>query len=137
MTIIHNEFALKRLRELNYFLGIEVVRNTKEVFLNQSIYVSNLLQKIGMSESNLVVTPLSVSEKLFIEDSELFNDPTLYRSTIRALQYLMMTRPNLSFVVNKLSQFLKAPTQLQWQTCKRLLRYIKGFVHKGVLFRPT
>lgn len=38
-----------------------------------------------MSESNLVVTPLLASEKLFIEDSELFNDPTLYRSTIRAL----------------------------------------------------
>lgn len=48
-----------------------------------------------------------------------------------------MTRPDLSFSVNKLSQFLKAPTQLQWQACKRILRYIKGTLDSGMLFQPV
>lgn len=56
-----------------------------------------------MSEANSISTPLFVGVKLYVGDSELFKDPTLYRSTIGSLQYLTMTRPDLSFSVNKLS----------------------------------
>lgn len=57
-----------------------------------------------------------VEVKLFVGDSELFIDPTLYRSTTAALQNLIMTRPDLVFIVNRLSQFLQASTQFQRQT---------------------
>ena len=51
-------------------------------------------------------TPMVLGQKLALEDNAHFPDVTLYRSTIGALQYLTLTRPDISFLVNKLSQFL-------------------------------
>lgn len=55
-----------------------------------------------------------VGTKLFLGDSELYANPTYYRSIVGALQYLTMTGPILSSIVNGLSQFLIEPTDLQW-----------------------
>ena len=50
---------------------------------------------------------------------------------------MILTRPDISFTVNKLSQFLQAPTEFQWQACKRVLSYIKGTSFHGLLFKPA
>ncbi|XP_031262256.1 uncharacterized protein LOC116120449 [Pistacia vera] len=80
---------------------------------------------------------MAVGTKLALEDSEPFENPALYRSTVGALQYLTLSRLDISFSVNKLSQFFKALTQLHWQACKRLLWYIKGTLNYGVLYSPN
>ncbi|XP_031264846.1 secreted RxLR effector protein 161-like [Pistacia vera] len=90
-----------------------------------------------MQDAHPCPTPMAAGTKLFSSDSELFKDPTLYRSTIGALQYVTLTRPDISFTVNKLSQFLQAPTELQWQAYKRVLRYIKGTQFHGLQFKPA
>lgn len=77
------------------------------------------------------------SSKLRLEGSPLFSNPSLYRSTIGALQYLTMTRPDISFSVNKLSQFLQNPTVEHWGACKRVLRYLKGTIGLGLHFKPS
>ena len=82
-------------------------------------------------------TPMVLSNKLSLHDSEAFSHPSLYRSTIGALQYLTLTCPDLAFSVNKLSQFLHAPTVAQWGACKRILQYIKGTLTHGLTFTPT
>ncbi|WJZ84724.1 hypothetical protein VitviT2T_004317 [Vitis vinifera] len=46
-----------------------------------------------------------------------------------------MTQPNISFTVNKLSQFLYAPTNQQWQAYKRVLRYLRGTIGHGLKFQ--
>ncbi|XP_031276877.1 uncharacterized protein LOC116135311 [Pistacia vera] len=74
-----------------------------------------------MMEAHACSTLMAVGVKLSSTDSEPFQDPGLYRSTVGALQYLTLTRPDISFTVNKLSQFLQAPTELQCQACKRVL----------------
>ena len=128
------EFALKTLGSLKFFLGFEVQRTDSAVHISQDKYARDLLLKTGMSDSKPCSTPMALGNKLTFEDSELFDNLSLYWSTIGALQYLTLSRPEIAFSVNKLSQFLKAPTQLHWQACKRLLRYIKGTSNFGVKF---
>jgi len=73
-------------------------------------------------------TPLPATEKLSrYEGNPLsVNDSTKYRSIVGALQYLTLTRPDLAFSVNKVCQFLHAPTSTHWTSVKRILRYIKS-----------
>ncbi|XP_031260925.1 uncharacterized protein LOC116119119 [Pistacia vera] len=135
--IVHKlniEFALKTLGSLKYFLGFEVDRNDSSLYMSQAKYDRDLLVKIGMMDSKPCSTLMAVGNKLTFEDSDLFDKPALYRSTIRALQYLTLSRPDIAYYINKLSQLLKAPTQLHWQAYKRLLRYLKGITNFGIPF---
>ncbi|KAL5825808.1 hypothetical protein ACOSQ3_021871 [Xanthoceras sorbifolium] len=131
------KFALKTLSSLKYFLGFEAPRDQHGLHLSQSKYARDLLQKTNMAAAKPYPTPASGSLKLTISDGAPFFDPSLYRSTIGALQYLTLTRPDIAFVVNKLSQFLKAPTQFHWLACKRVLRYIIGTLNFGIQFTPA
>ncbi|XP_031247247.1 secreted RxLR effector protein 161-like [Pistacia vera] len=80
---------------------------------------------------------MAIGTKPTLADSNLYENVALYRSTIGALQYLILSRPNIAFSVNKLSQFLKAPTQQHWQARKRLLRYLKGTPNFGLHFTKS
>ena len=72
----------------------------------------DILERVGMTNCKPVSTPLSISEKLSMEQGEPLGseDSTKYRSVVGALQYLTPTRPDISYSVNKVCQFLHAPT---------------------------
>lgn len=82
-------------------------------------------------------TPISLNAKISQQDGLVFENLTLYRSVISALQYLCNTRPYISFTVNKLSQFLSNPLYSPWIACKRVLRYLKGTLNLIFLFLPS
>ena len=65
------------------------------------------------------------------------SDPTPFRSLVSALQYLTFTRPDLSFAVNQVFQFMHNPTNVHLMAAKRILRYFRGTLHRGLLFRPS
>ena len=131
------EFALKTLSFVNYFLEFKVTRISSGLHLSQSKYAADLLHKTNMSTTKSNPTPMSLGNKLSLNDSDTFSYPSLYRSTIGALQYLTMTQPDLAFSVNKLSQFLHAPTVAHWRACKRILRYVRGIISHGIMFTPA
>ena len=85
-----------------------------------------------MTDAKPVSTPMASSTNLSAFDGEPFPDHTLFRSTVGALQYLALTRPDIAFSVNKLSQFMHKPTTLHWQSVKRLLRYLKHTIQFGI-----
>ncbi|GKE96553.1 transposable element [Tanacetum coccineum] len=88
-----------------------------------------------MDVANEVVTPLDSSATLSLVDGSPLVDATPYRRLVGSLQYLAITRPDVSFAVNKLSQFMHAPTQLHWQSLKRVLWYLKGTIHLGLFLK--
>jgi histone deacetylase 1/2 len=109
---LSSTFALKDLGDLHYFLGIEVKRFNQGIVLTQQKYALDLLNRVGLKACKTLSTPLSASEKLSITEGELLGpeDGTRYRSIVGALQYLTLTRPDIAFSVNKVCQFLHAPT---------------------------
>jgi len=136
---LQKEFALKDLGDLHFFLGIEVKRTTDGLLLSQGRYAADILARSGMDKARVVDTPLSTSEKLSVTDGQRLGeeDSTRYRSLVGALQYLTLTRPDLSFAVNKVCQFLHAPTSVHWSTVKRILQYVKGTLSMGLKIKRS
>lgn len=79
----------------------------------------------------------SSSSKLSVHDGLLMADPTLYRITVGSLQYLSFTRLDLSFVVNKVCQFMHTPKDIHWQAVKCNLCYLRGTADYGLLLHPS
>jgi hypothetical protein len=129
---MESEFAVKQLGDLNFFLGIEMSQQPNGIILSQRRYILDILKCTNMSDAKPVSTPMATSVHLTAHDEEIFDDPTLYRSTIGAFQYLHFTRPDIAFTVNRLSQFLQKPLLPHWQAAKHLLRYIKQMVNFGL-----
>jgi histone deacetylase 1/2 len=78
-----------------------------------------------MTQCKPVRSPLSTSEKLSRYEGSTLGpkDATNNRSVVGALQYFTLTRPDISFAVNKVCQFLHAPTTVHWAALKQILRY--------------
>jgi histone deacetylase 1/2 len=136
---LQRDFALKDLGDLHYFLGIKVKRGNTSMLLTQERYATEVLKRSSMDKCHAVDTPLSSYEKLSIEDGEKLGNEyaTKYRSVVGALQYLTLTRPDISFSVNKVCQFLHSPTTTHWSAVKRILRYIKGTIKLGIQFSKS
>lgn len=77
-------------------------------------------------------TPMSITSSFSATEGEIFSHPTSYRSVVGGLQYLTYTRPDLSYAVNTLSQYLQQPTVLHWKDLKRIFRYLKGTLTAGI-----
>lgn len=132
VSTLSNRFSLKDLGPLHHFLGVEVIPTKSGLFLSQHRHVQDLLTQFRMDGAKEVATPLNPSVTLSLHDGSASIDPTPYRKLVGSLQYLAFTRPNISFAVNKLSQFMHAPTDTHWQSLKRVLRYLKGTIYHGL-----
>ncbi|XP_040968059.1 uncharacterized mitochondrial protein AtMg00810 [Gossypium hirsutum] len=131
---LQDRFALKDMGRLIFFLGIEVKYTPQGLLLSQRKYIQELLHKTGMTDAAATPTPMVGTLKLVAsDDSQPFAYGYLYRSTVGMLQYLCITRPDLSFCVNKLSQYMNSPSDTHWRGVKRVLRYLSGTMEHGLL----
>ena len=104
-------FALKDLGDLYFFLEIQVARTHDTILISQTKYIQDLLTKTEMAGYKGIETPFSTFEKLKKNKGARFHDPILYRSVIGSLQYVVLTRLELAFSVNKLSQYMSDSRQ--------------------------
>ncbi|CAJ2666261.1 unnamed protein product [Trifolium pratense] len=130
-------FSLKDLGYLNYFLGVEVIPSTAGMFLSQRKYITDLLQKSGMTEGKPASTPITATPPLLKNSGDPLPSPTEYRALVGSLQYLSLTRPDIAFATNKLAQFMQNPSTMHWLALKRLLRYLAGSCDKGIFISAT
>ncbi|KAL6348389.1 hypothetical protein AAG906_005694 [Vitis piasezkii] len=126
---LSSHFALRDLGDISYFLGIEVTRLPHVLHLNQQRYIHQLLERADLLGAKSASTPGALGKLLSIADGEPLSalDATHYRSLVGALQYITLTRPKISFVVNRACQYMAHPTTSHLQAAKRILRYLKGY----------
>jgi len=136
---LEKEFALKDLGDLHYFLGMEVKRTEQGLVMSQQRYAADVLKRTWMNKSKAIDTPLLVSEKLSVNDGSPLGleAASNYRSVVSALQYLTLTRPDLAYAVNKVCQYLHAPSTAHWSAVKRILRYVQGTISLGLCFNKS
>jgi hypothetical protein len=112
LNSLRAEFAIKDLGPLHFFLGMEAIPTLDGLLLSQQCYILDLLKKSNMYEAKPIKTPMSTAHTLSLFNGDPLPDPSTYRSLVGTLQYLSLTRPNISFAVNKVSQFMHRPNSL-------------------------
>ena len=133
--ILTERFKMKDLGKLRYFLGIDFKQEDGVVKMSQERYVSKILDRFGMQDCKARETPCEPKLE-YTEDAEKMKDPRKYREAVGSLIYLSTcTRPDITFVVSKLSQHFAEPTVEHWNTIKQVFRYLKGTTEQGLCFR--
>jgi hypothetical protein len=133
---IAKRFRVKDMGELNYILGLQVVRKDGKVWIGQPSYSENMLKKFGMADCKPCETPVDVSSKLVkgTEDSKPMNKEK-YQSAVGSLLYLSSaTQPDITFAVNSVAKFSANPTEEHWIAVKRIFRYLKGSINYGLIY---
>lgn len=99
-------FSMKDMEKLKYFLGIKVSGGPEGFFLSQRKYALDIIEDTGNLGCKPAATPLEQNHHLSKVESPLLYDPRKYRRLVGWLLYLLHTRPELSYLVHVLSQFM-------------------------------
>ncbi len=132
--LLKQKFEMKDLGELRYFLGIEVIQSPKGIWLLQRQYALNKLFEYGMTGCKPISIPLEQNVKLSVDERDLGEDTTMYIRIVGSLIYMTITRPNLSYEVGVVSQFMQTPRKPHLDVVRCILRYIKHTLQCGVFY---
>lgn len=124
------------VKPASYFLGMEIKRNSDgSILLHQKAYIARVLKLFGMEDSKPVPTPILKPSNVQIDREVAITFP--YREAVGTLAYLMTgTRPDIAYAVSVASRNLEKPTKEDILNVKRIMRYLKGTIDEGIIYRP-
>ena len=134
---LFQEFEMKDLGDLKYFLGIEVLRSQRGIFFRQRKYILDILAETGLLECKPADTPIAVNHGLQNNDKAELTDRSRYQRLVGKLIYLSHTRPDIDYAVGIVSQFMHRPQTYHMEAVLRICRYLKGTTGHGVLFSKS
>ena len=103
------QFEMKYLGHLSYLLGLEIVHSIDGLYITKVKYASKLLSRVGLTNSKTVDIPVELNAHLTPSGGKLLSNPSLYIHLVGSLVYLTITRPDISYAVHQVSQYLSAP----------------------------
>ncbi|XP_020674690.1 uncharacterized protein LOC110093960 [Dendrobium catenatum] len=132
LTKIHSKFNMKNLGIAHHFLGIKIQTLSDKYFLSQSSYAQSILKSVHLDDCNPLSNPSCTKIPDQVPEDAILSAPSTYRRIIGSLQYLTLTRPDIAYAVNVLSQHMHEPSLQHVYLLKRLLRYLKGTLSFGL-----
>nr|GEZ72184.1 zinc finger, CCHC-type [Tanacetum cinerariifolium] len=125
---------MKDMGEADVILGIKIKRKNKRIVITQSHYIEKIIKKFNREDCSPVSTPMDPVEKLKLNTGKPV-DQLEYSRAIGCLMYAMTsTRPDIAYVVGRLSRFTSNPSRQHWKAITRVLKYLRGTMNYGLSF---
>lgn len=139
-NILTSNFKMKDLGTAKFCVGLHITRDKSNntIYLDQTKYIEEMLDKFGMTDCNPIDTPCDANQRLVKEERTSDFDPSTvpYQQAIGCILYLTQgTRPDIAFAINNLSRYNNCFTKTHWMAVKRVLRYLKGTKNLRLAFR--
>ncbi|KAK2980493.1 hypothetical protein RJ640_007749 [Escallonia rubra] len=135
---IISQFEMTDIESMSYFLGIEVKQTDKGIFILQKKYAEDILKKYKMKACKPILTLVEERLKLVKDGSGGLVNATNFRRLVGSVRYLIATRPDIIvYGVGIVSRFNDSPQQSYWEAPKQILRYIKGTLDDGIIYKSA
>ena len=135
---LSSKFQMKDLGQLSTFLGIKFDQHHESISMSQSHYLENVLKTFGFNDCRPRTTPCEQNINAYAESTGPTYNNHQYRQMVGSLIYAMTcTRPDLSFVVTKLSQHLSNPNAADCAMLRHVFQYVKQTVDYKLTFHKS
>ncbi|GKA84654.1 retrovirus-related pol polyprotein from transposon TNT 1-94, partial [Tanacetum coccineum] len=132
--LMKSRLEMSMMREMTFFLGLQVNQSPCGIFINQSNYMLEILKKYGMESCDPVGTPIEIKDKLDLDKNGSPVNATKYHSMIGALMYLTSSRPDIVHATFLCARYQAKPTEKHLKEVKRIFRYLRGTVNTGLWY---
>ncbi|GJS89328.1 retrovirus-related pol polyprotein from transposon TNT 1-94 [Tanacetum coccineum] len=129
--LMHIKFKMSMMRELKFFLGIQIYQSPRGIFINQAKYAQKILKKHGMTSCDSIGT-LIATKHLDAYLSGTLVDQMKYHSMVGALMYLTGSRPDMVHATCYYARYQAKPTEKHLTAVKRIFRYLKDTINMGL-----
>nr|GEV33643.1 hypothetical protein [Tanacetum cinerariifolium] len=132
--LMKDKFQMSSMRELTFFLGLQVKKKKDGIFISHDKYIAEILKKFGLTEGKLASTSIDTEKPLLKDPDGEDVDVHTYKLMIGSLMYLTSSRPDIMFVVCACAHFQVTPKASHLHAVKRIFRYLKGKPHLGLWY---
>nr|GFA15076.1 retrovirus-related Pol polyprotein from transposon TNT 1-94 [Tanacetum cinerariifolium] len=132
--LMKSRFEMSMMEEMTFFLSSQVNQSPCGIFINQSKYVLEILNKYRMESCDPVGTPIEIKDKLDLDQNGTLVDATKYHSMIGALMYLTSSRPDIVHATCLCARYQAKPTEKHLKEVKKIFRYLRGTVNTGLWY---
>jgi len=133
-SIMHGEFEMSMMRELTFFLGLQIKQMEEGTLISQSKYCKEVLKKIEMDNAKAASTPMATSCYLDKDESGIEVNQIMFRGMIGSILYLTASRPDIMQSVCVCARYQASPKESHLIAVKRILKYLKGTISFGLWY---